>query len=190
MLHSCTKYLNGHSDLAAGALIGRADWVERVLHRLNHLGGSLDPHACFLLNRGVKTLALRVRQQNANALAVARHLSARPEVTVVNYPGLETHPDHQRARELFRGFGGMLSFELSGGADAARQLARGVTLFTDAPSLGGVESLVTRPVATTHAGMSAADRERLGISDGLLRLSIGIEAVEDLIADLDTALKE
>lgn len=189
VLHSCTKYLNGHSDLAAGALIGRADWVERVLHRLNHLGGSLDPHACFLLNRGVKTLALRVRQQNANALAVARHLSARPEVTVVNYPGLETHPDHQRARELFRGFGGMLSFELSGGAEAARQLARGVTLFTDAPSLGGVESLVTRPVATTHAGMSAADRERLGISDGLLRLSIGIEAVEDLIADLDTALK-
>ncbi len=190
VLHSCTKYLNGHSDLAAGALIGRADWVERVLHRLNHLGGSLDPHACFLLNRGIKTLALRVRQQNTNALAIARHLSARPEVTVVNYPGIETHPDHRRARELFSGFGGMLSFELAGGAEAARRLARRVTLFTDAPSLGGVESLVTRPVATTHAGMSTADRQRLGISDGLLRLSIGIEAVEDLIADLDAALKE
>ncbi len=190
VLHSCTKYLNGHSDLAAGALIGSADWVERVLHRLNHLGGSLDPHACFLLSRGVKTLALRVRQQNASALAIAKYLSARPEVSVVNYPGLESHPDHRRARELFSGFGGMLSFELSGGAEAARRLARGVTLFTNAPSLGGVESLVTRPVATTHAGMSAKDRERLGISDGLLRLSIGIEAVEDLRADLDTALKD
>ncbi len=189
VLHSCTKYLNGHSDLTAGALIGSREQVERVLHRLNHLGGCLDPHACFLLNRGVKTLALRVRQQNASALAIARHLCARPEIARVNYPGLETHPDHARARELFDGFGGMLSFELSDGAEAARRFVGSVKLLTDAPSLGGVESLVTRPVATTHAGMQPEDRDRLGISDALVRISVGIEAVEDLIADLDDALK-
>lgn len=189
VLHSCTKYLNGHSDLVAGAVIGSRAQVEPVLHRLNHLGACLDPHGCFLLNRGIKTLVLRVRQQNQNAFAVARALAARPEVARVNYPGLETHPDHERARELFAGFGGMLSFELHGGGEAARRFVDAVELLTSAPSLGGVESLVTRPAATSHAGMSPDERAALGISDGLVRVSVGIESLDDLLADLERALK-
>jgi cystathionine beta-lyase/cystathionine gamma-synthase len=187
-LHSCTKYLNGHSDIVAGAVIGRAALVERVKHRLDHLGGSLDPHACFLLHRGMKTLAVRVRHQNASALQVARFLDGHPAVERVNYPGLERHPAHARARKLFDGFGGMLSFEPKGGLAAAERFLRAVRLPIVAPSLGGVESLVTRPATTSHAGLAAADRRRLGIADALVRVSIGIEAPEDLIADLDHAL--
>ena len=119
-LHSCTKYLNGHSDLVAGAVIGRREWIDRIMHRLNHLGGSLDPHACFLLHRGMKTLAVRVRQQNHTALKLAQFLEMHPAVDHVNYPGLTSHPRHERARKLFDGFSGMLSFELNGGLEAAK----------------------------------------------------------------------
>jgi cystathionine beta-lyase/cystathionine gamma-synthase len=188
-LHSATKYLNGHSDIVAGALIGRVDLVKRVKRRLNHLGGALDPHACFLLHRGLKTLALRVRQQNAGAEIVARFLATHPEVARVNYPGLETHPGHQRARRLFDGFGGMLSFELGGGLPAAETFLSRLRLPVVAPSLGGVESLVTRPAATSHAGMPPALRREMGIADGLVRLSVGIEAPEDLVSDLAQALE-
>ncbi len=188
-LHSGTKYLNGHSDIVAGAVIGSSELVEKVKHRLNHLGGSLDPHACFLLHRGVKTLALRMRQHNESALKIARFLEQNPAVERVNYPGLESHPQHARARELFDGFSGMMSFELVGGQEAANRFLKSVTIPIAAPSLGGVESLVTIPATTSHVGMSREDRLRLGISDGLIRFSVGIESTEDLIDDLAQAME-
>ncbi len=188
VLHSCTKYLNGHSDIVGGAAIGAADIIDRITHKLNHFGGSMDPHTCFLLQRGMKTLAVRVRQQNENALQLAHFLEKHERVTQVNYPGLESHPDHGRAKALFDGFSGMMSFELEGGRAAAEQVIGKLTLPLVAPSLGGVETLVTRPAITSHAGMSKSDRERIGITDGLVRVSVGIEAVEDLIADFGQAL--
>ena len=197
-LHSATKYLNGHSDIVAGAVIGSAHWVERVKRKLDHLGGSLDPHACFLLHRGLKTLALRVRQQNESALRIARFLAAHPQVAQVNYPGLESHPAHARSCELFvapggptgsGGFGGMLSFEPAGGAEAAQRFLQSAELPLLAPSLGGVETLLTRPVTTSHSSMSLEDRRRVGITDGLIRVSVGIEAAEDLIEDFEQAFQ-
>jgi cystathionine beta-lyase/cystathionine gamma-synthase len=187
-LHSGTKYLNGHTDIVAGAVIGRADLVESITHTQNHLGGSLDPHACFLLHRGMKTLAVRVRHQNESALKIARWLEQHRAVTRVNYPGLESHANHLRACELFDGFGGVLSFELEGGLDAAQRFIDRVTIPISAPSLGGVETLITRPATTSHSGMSPADRARAGIADGLVRLSIGLESSDDLIEDFETAL--
>ena len=188
-LHSCTKYLNGHSDIVAGAVIGRADLIEKITHKLNHLGGSLDPHACFLLHRGLKTLAVRVKYQNESALKIAQFLEKHPAVQNINYPGLENHPRHQRARDLFDGFSGMLSFELKGGVQAAERFMQNTTLPIIAPSLGGVEMLITRPATTSHSGMSLEDRQALGISDSLIRVSVGIEATEDIIEDFDQALK-
>jgi len=187
-LHSCTKYLNGHSDIVAGAVIGRADLVNRVKHRLDRLGGTLDPHAAFLLHRGMKTLSLRVRFQNESTLAIARFLEGHPAVESVYYAGLASHPRHVRARELFNGFGGVLSFELKGGVEHAAQLMKRLTLPISAPSLGGVETLITLPATTSHSGMSREARQKLGISDRLIRLSVGIEATEDLIADIQQAL--
>jgi cystathionine beta-lyase/cystathionine gamma-synthase len=188
-LHSCTKYMNGHDDIVAGAVIGRKELVENVTRKLGHLGGSLDPHAAFLLHRGVKTLGVRVRQQNRSALEIARFLERHPAVARVNYPGLESHPRHERARRLFDGFGGMLSFELRAGARTPDQVLELLELPISAPSLGGVETLITRPATTSHSGMSPQDRRRLGIGDDLIRLSVGIEAAEDLLADLDQALR-
>lgn len=188
-IHSCTKYLNGHSDIVAGAVIGRADLVKKVTRKLNHLGGSLDPHACFLLHRGVKTLAVRVRYQNESALAIARYLEDHPAVRTVNYPGLDSHPRHLRAGELFDGYGGMLSFELKGELEAAERFLQKITLPISAPSLGGIETLITRPVTTSHSGLSLQERQAMGISDGLIRLSVGIEATADLIEDFEQALK-
>jgi len=187
-IHSGTKYLNGHTDIVAGAVIGRAELVESVKHTLNHLGGSLDPHACFLLHRGMKTLAVRVRHQNESALKLARWLEAHRAVARVNYPGLESHPNHLRACELFDGFGGVLSFELHGGVDAAIGFIERVTIPISAPSLGGVESLITLPATTSHSGMSAQERARAGIGDGLIRLSVGLESSDDLLEDFETAL--
>ena len=188
-LHSCTKYLNGHSDIVAGAVIGKDALLKKIAHKLIHLGGSLDPHACFLLHRGMKTLALRVRHQNRSAQAIAETLAAHPAVDRVNYPGLPDHPGHGRARELLEGFGGMVSFELKGGLDAAERFMQRVTVPIIAPSLGGVETLVTRPATTSHAGMSAEERQAAGISDSLVRLSVGIEDTQDLIDDFKNALK-
>lgn len=189
VLHSATKYLNGHSDLAAGAVAGPVRWVERIHHHLNHLGGSLDPHAAFLLARGMKTLGLRVRRQNENALALARMLHDHPAVERVNHPGLEDHPEHARARRLFDGFGGMLSFIIGGGLDAARRLLDRVELPTVGPSLGGVETLIITPATTSHAGLAPDERRRLGIDDALLRVSVGIEDEADLLADFRRALE-
>ena len=188
-LHSCTKYLNGHSDIVAGAVMGRADVIENITHRLNHLGGSLDPHACFLLHRGLKTLAVRVRYQNESALTIARFLEDHPLIEKVNYPGLESHPEHGRASSLFDGFSGMLSFEPKGGLEAAERFTENTTLPIIAPSLGGVETLITRPATTSHSGMSPSDRQQLGISDSLIRVSVGIVATEDIIEDFGQALR-
>jgi cystathionine beta-lyase/cystathionine gamma-synthase len=187
-VHSCTKYLNGHSDLVAGAVIGRADLVTEITHKLNHLGGTLDPHACFLLHRGVKTLSLRVRYQNETALTLARLLDSHPAVTEVYYPGLESHPAHTIARDAFDGFGGMLSFEVEGGVDAAERFMQRTHLPIIAPSLGGVESLLTRPSTTSHSGLTPEERRLIGISDGLIRVSVGIENRDELVADFKQAL--
>ena len=188
-LHSATKYLNGHTDIVAGAVIGIAENIERIRHRANHLGGSLDPHAAFLLKRGLKTLALRVRYQNDSTQRIAQFLQAQPAVVRVNYPGLESHPRHARARRLFAGYGGVLSFELEGGERRAEDFARRVRIPAVAPSLGGVQTLLTRPATTSHAGLTREERLRLGISDGLLRLSVGIEATDDLLEDFRQALR-
>ncbi len=188
-LHSCTKYLNGHSDIVAGAVIGKRDLIERVTHKLNHLGGSLDPHACFLLHRGLKTLAVRLRHQNESATRVAEFLESRPGIRVVHYPGLKSHPDHGRARGLLDGFGGMLSFELEGDVERADRFIENTTLPISAPSLGGVETLITRPATTSHAGVSPEDRRAMGIADTLIRLSVGLEHPDDLMEDFDRALK-
>jgi cystathionine beta-lyase/cystathionine gamma-synthase len=189
-LHSCTKYLNGHSDIVAGAVIGRAKLIEAINMRLGHFGGSLDPHACFLLHRGMKTLAVRMRHQNESALRIARFLEQHAKVTAVYYPGLERHPHHLRACQLFDGFGGMLSFELAGGVAAAEAFFERITLAISAPSLGGVESLITRPATTSHAGMTREQRQIAGISDGLIRFSVGLEAAEDLIEDFEHGLED
>jgi cystathionine beta-lyase/cystathionine gamma-synthase len=187
-LHSCTKYMNGHNDIVAGAVIGRADLVEQVRLKLNHLGGALDPHACFLLHRGMKTMALRVRHQCVSALAIARFLEEHPAVAGVNYPGLVANPHHERAAEFFDAFGGMLSFELRGGEEAAERLMDRVQLPVIAPSLGGLDTLLTRPAKTSHRLLSVEERRRIGITDGLVRMSVGIEATDDLIDDLSRAL--
>ena len=186
--HSATKYLGGHSDLVAGCVMGSAGLVKRVRRTLNHFGGSLDPHTGFLLARGVKTLALRVRAQNENAMALARFLAGHPAVAAVHYPGLASHPDHAHAAKLLSGFGGMLSLRLRGGEEAAEALLGAVQLAYPAVSLGGVETLITRPATSTHAGMRPEDRERLGITSDLVRVSCGIEAQQDLIADFGQAL--
>jgi cystathionine beta-lyase/cystathionine gamma-synthase len=189
-LHSCTKYLNGHSDLVAGAVIGRAEWVEKIKLKLDHLGGTLDPHTCYLLHRGMMTLALRVGHQNASATKIAGFLEGHRGVHKVNYPGLESNPYHKRASELFDGFGGMLSFELKGGLEVIDRFMRSVTIPLIAPSLGSVQTLLTRPAVTSHASLSPEDRKRAGISDSLVRMSVGIEATDELIEDLDQALSK
>ena len=187
VVHSATKYLNGHSDVLAGALVGSKELADRALHLQTHLGATLDPHACFLLNRGLKTLSLRVKQQNSNAAALAAALESYEGVERVYYPGLTSHPDHERARSLFRGYGGMLSFETNRDVDS---VLRRLTIPIVAPSLGGVETLVTRPAHTSHAGMTPAERARIGIGDNLIRVSVGIEDPDELISDFLNALSD
>ncbi len=187
-LHSATKYLNGHTDIVAGAAIGSTEMISEVRHKLNHLGGSLDPNACFLMQRGMKTLSLRMERQNQNSLKIARFLEDHPNVRKVNHPGLESSSSHERAKELLDGFGGMVSFEIDGTVDDSNTFLDNVELFINTASLGGVESLATRPSQTSHSGMTQEEREEAGIKDELIRLSIGIEDVDDLTDDLDNAL--
>ncbi|MFQ5630014.1 MAG: trans-sulfuration enzyme family protein [bacterium] len=189
-LHSATKSLNGHSDVVAGVIAGRADLVQNCERLLSHLGGSMDPHAAFLLHRGIKTLALRMNFQNESTLKIAQFMERHPAVTKVNYPGLESHPHYRRAKDLFKGCGGVFSFELKGGVQAARRFIDKVKLPVIAPSLGGVETLVTRPVLTSHSGMTPEERAKAGVSDGLVRVSVGVEATEDIIEDFGQALAE
>jgi cystathionine beta-lyase/cystathionine gamma-synthase len=187
-LHSATKYLNGHSDIVAGVVAGSQAHVDRFVHLLNHLGGSLDPHACVLLHRGLKTLGLRMERHNANGQAVAEFLQAHPRVSKVHYAGLPSHPGHDRAKSLFRGYGGVLSFEVHGGVAEADAVLSRIQLPIIAPSLGGVESLITRPATTSHSGMTPEQRASAGISDGLIRVALGIEDARDLIEDFRQAL--
>ena len=193
VVHSATKYLNGHSDLAAGAVAGRGELVRRVKLRLDHLGGSLDPHGSYLLYRGLKTLALRVRYQNESAWKIAHFLEGRDEIEHVNYPGLESHPQHavaaaQMALDGTPAFGGMITIFLKGGLEESRRFLEAVRIFALAESLGGVESLIEHPAIMTHASVPPDRRAALGISDSLIRLSVGIEDVADLLADLTQAL--
>ena len=189
-LHSATKYLNGHTDIVAGAVIGSKELVTQVRHKLNHLGGSLDPNACFLMHRGIKTLGLRMERQNYNSFEVAKFLENHPRVARVNHPGLESSASHDRANELLDGPSGMVSFEIDGSIEEANLFMSHLNLFINTASLGGVESLVTRPVQTSHSGMAPEERLAAGIQDELIRLSIGIEDAEDLIADLGQALEK
>ena len=163
-------------------------FIPRPLIHPSGKGQVTHAHACFLLHRGLKTLGVRVRQQNETALALARFLETHPAVSRVNYPGLPSNSGHERAKKLFDGFGGMLSFELAGDEAAARRFEAAVTIPIVAPSLGGVESLITRPAATSHAGLTKDERLEVGVSDGLIRVSAGIEGTEDLLRDFGTAL--
>jgi methionine-gamma-lyase len=188
VVHSATKYMGGHSDVIAGAVAGSRQWMDRVKHMVIYLGGSMDPEAAFLLIRGMKTLAMRVERQCANAMAVARFLEKHPKIAAVHYPGLKSHPDHALAKKQMRGFGSMLAFDLKGGLPAARRFCDRVRLFLLAASLGGVESLVVLPIYTSHYNMSAAELADCGVTPGTVRVSVGLEDPGDLIADLKQAL--
>jgi cystathionine beta-lyase/cystathionine gamma-synthase len=189
VVHSATKALAGHSDVIAGAVAGSREWIDKVQHMVIYLGGSMDPEAAFLLSRGIKTLALRVKRQGENALAVAKYLEKHPKVARVHYPGLASHPDHRLAKRQMRGFGSMLAFDLKGGLPAARKFCDSVRLFLLAASLGGVESLVVLPAYTSHYNMTLAELENAHVTPGTVRVSIGIEDPADLIADLQQALR-
>jgi cystathionine beta-lyase/cystathionine gamma-synthase len=188
VVHSMTKYLNGHSDSTGGAVIlTRPEDAEKIYFIQRSAGTGLAPMDCFLVSRGIKTLAVRMLQHNANGISVARHLDAHAKVRKVHYPGLPNHPQHEIARKQQRGPGAMLSFDLEN-LDAARRFLNQVKLCSLAESLGGVETLISLPALMTHASMPQEVRERVGITEGLVRLSVGIEDVEDIIADLDQAL--
>jgi cystathionine beta-lyase/cystathionine gamma-synthase len=188
VFHSATKYLGGHSDLTAGVVLGSNQRVDAVRELLKSFGPVLDPHAVWLLDRGVKTLALRMERHNANGIAVATWLERHPLVERVFYPGLASHPDHTRASALFTGFGGVVSIMVRGGDAAALQVTQRLRLMCVAPSLGGVETLVSMPRFTSHAALSTEERKAAGIGDGFIRLALGVEDAGDLIADLDQAL--
>jgi len=188
VMHSGTKYFGGHSDLIAGIVAGRQDLIDQIHETRTTLGGSMDPHAAWLLLRGIKTLAVRVQRQNENALKIAQFLAQHPKVRRVFYPFLEGNPQRALAMEQMSGGGGVLSFEVDGTGDDARRLAESLRLFTLAASLGGVDSLVTIPVLTSHAMISAEERRKMGVTEQMIRLSVGIESAGDLIADLDRGL--
>jgi cystathionine beta-lyase/cystathionine gamma-synthase len=188
VITSATKYLNGHSDVIAGVVAGSTAFVEEVNRLMRLWGQAIDPHAAWLVDRGMRTLALRMARHNANGAAVAGWASKHAAFAKVHYPGLADHPDHKLASKVLDGFGGMVGLELAGGTKAAHRLLTRVKLVTHAPSLAGVETLVSEPRLTSHKGLSAEQRAALGIPDGFLRLSCGIEDADDIIADLSEAL--
>jgi len=188
VIHSATKFLGGHADALGGVVCGDAGLIGRIYHFREITGAALDPMAAFLLIRGMKTLHLRVRQQNESALRIAHRLQGHPAVAAVFYPGLETHPQHDIARRQMRGFGGVLSFMLEGGFDAVKRVLPRLRLARRAANLGAVETIAGPPATTSHVECSAAEREAMGIPEGLVRYSVGIEDTNDLIADLEQAL--
>ncbi|MDP2825219.1 MAG: aminotransferase class I/II-fold pyridoxal phosphate-dependent enzyme [Sulfuritalea sp.] len=188
VVHSCTKYLGGHSDLTAGALMGAAELLAPVWNWRKNLGSMIAPEIAALLARSIRTLPVRVRQQNAAAQTVAEAMARHPRVSRVLYPGLADFPGHALAKKQMSGYGGMLTIEVTGSGEDATRVADRLKLFALAPSLGGVESLATQPCTTTHHGLTPEERARRGISDAMLRLSIGLEDAEDLVADLNQAL--
>jgi cystathionine beta-lyase/cystathionine gamma-synthase len=188
IMHSGTKYLGGHSDLICGVVAGRQELIERIWETRTTLGNCMDPHASWVLVRGMKTLAVRVGRQNENAHRVAEFLSEHAKVRRVHYPFLKSHAQYAIAREQMNGGGGMVTFEVEGTGEDARRLSEAMRLFTLAPSLGGVESLVSIPVLTSHLTVPPEERRRIGITEQMIRLSVGIENADDLIADLERAL--
>jgi cystathionine beta-lyase/cystathionine gamma-synthase len=188
VFHSATKYLGGHDDLTAGVVSGKKEWIDRLREKRRMMGAMCDPFCAWLLGRGVRTLAVRWERQCGNAAALAERLEAHPRVSRVHHLSRPSHPDHALAREQMRSFGALLAFEVSGGLDAARRAYDRFTLIARAPSLGGVESMSLHPVTSSHRQLSQEERNAVGISDGLLRLSVGIENVEDLWRDLSQAL--
>ena len=192
VLHSATKYLAGHSDVIAGAAVGSREGMAAVRRMRNTLGGTLDPHAAFLVLRGIKTLSIRIQRHCEGAMALARFLRSHERVARVNYPGLEDHPQHELARRQMRGggYGGMLSFEIRGSLKDATRFTESLRVATLGGSLGAVETLVVQPASMTHTQLSASDRRRIGISDTLIRVSVGIEDPEDLIEDFGRALRK
>lgn len=189
VVHSATKYLGGHSDVIGGALVTNDERIhERMKFCQKSVGAVPGPFDCWLTLRGIKTLAIRMRQHEANAMSIAQWLEQHPEVERVIYPGLPSHPHHELAKRQMTGFGGMVSFVVKGGLEKARTVLEGTKLFLLAESLGGVESLIEHPAIMTHASIPPERRQEIGISDGLIRLSVGIEAVEDLQRDLECAL--
>ena len=189
VMHSATKYLNGHSDVTAGVLAGPAAMIDQMLKVRKQIGTVLDPYAAYALGRGLKTLAVRVERQNANALVVARWLDQDSRVRTVYYPGLPSHPDHAIAARQMRGFGGMVCVDLGGGYERAARFFDRLQVFKRAASLGGVESLCSLPLLTSQWGHSPEELERAGVTEGMARLSVGLEDADDLIADLDQALR-
>ena len=188
VIHSATKYLGGHSDLIAGVVAGSADDIREIVRVSRLYGPALDAHAAWLLDRGIRSLDVRVQRHNENALALARWFETRAEVAKVLHPGLESHPDHALAKELLAGFGGMLSIVVKGGGDAADRFMQALRLAMVAPSLGGVETLVSQPRHTSHAGLTPQERSAQGIDDGFVRISVGVENFEDLRHDFAQAL--
>jgi cystathionine beta-lyase len=190
VIHSATKYLNGHHDILAGVVCGSEPFIDEVRRKMTVWGQAPDPFACWLLERGLKTIDVRVKRQNENAMRIAEWCSKRPDIAKVHYPGLTSHPDHKIAKTLLDGFGGMLALELKGGGAAAVKFVKKLQVFTYAASLGGVDSLVIEPRYSSHEHMSSEEREKIGIPDGFLRMSVGIENAEDLIADIEQALQQ
>ena len=190
VIHSATKYLNGHHDILAGVVCGNEPFIDEVRRKMIVWGQAPDPFACWLLERGLKTLDVRVKRQNENAMRISEWCSKRPDIAKVHYPGLPSHPDHEIAKTLLDGFGGMMAIELKGAGPAVIRFVKGLKLFTYAASLGGVDSLVIEPRYSSHAHMSPDERAKIGIPDGFLRMSVGIENVEDLIADIEQALQQ
>jgi len=188
VMHSGTKYLSGHTDLICGVIAGRAELIAKILATRTTLGNCMDPHASWMLVRGLKTVVVRVQRQNENALRVAEFLASHAKVRRVHYPFLKSHPQSSVARRQMAGGGGMVSFEVEGTGDDARRLTESLRLFTLAPSLGGVESLVSIPVLTSHLMVSPEERKKMGVTEQMIRLSVGIESAEDLIAELEQAL--
>jgi cystathionine gamma-synthase len=188
VFHSATKYLGGHNDLMAGVVVGSGALVSAIRDMQAMLGGITDPHTAYLLLRGVKTLGIRMRQQNDNGMAVARFLEEHPRVRRVWYPGLSSHPDYKIACEQMKGFGGVVSFEIDGDMQTTSRFIDGLTIPFIAPSLGGVETLVEQPALMSYFEMTPEDRAAIGITDQLVRMSLGVEDADDLIADLDRAL--
>lgn len=188
VITSATKYLNGHSDVIAGVVAGAAALVEEVTRLMRLWGQSLDPHSAWLIDRGLRTLPVRMERHNTNGMAIARWAEGHKGISRVHYPGLASHPQHAHAREVLHGFGGMVGLQIEGGAPAAESFLRRLRIVTHAPSLAGVESLISEPRLTSHAALTSDQRAALGFPDGFVRLSCGLEDADDLIQDLDQAL--
>ncbi|MEO8578577.1 MAG: PLP-dependent transferase, partial [Gemmatimonadales bacterium] len=189
-IHSATKYLSGHYDILCGAVAGTSSYIEEVRRKMIVWGQAPDPFACWLLERGMKTLDVRVTRANENAMRIAQWCAERPEISTVHYAGLPNHPDHALAKQMLDGFGGLLAIELAGGAAAADRFVRKLKMIAHASSFGGVDSLVIEPRFSSHYNMTSEERAAIGIPDGFLRLNIGIEDADDIIADIQQALQQ